>query len=460
MICRKAYLVAIPLLTLFFQKPEAKEINFDSPEPGQLAPLLTDTAVNIPAVQPPSRPSVEAYGETDDGRIVKLSPATGKDRYSDGKHYTWYPGMKSAIFNMTCESPGNAQYTWQLRLMKPINMPERAGHDHAIRENLPAGKKYFPPPDLQAGASYYIDQVQWYPQFNYLGEALTGPLSPKSVVTLKIPDPKYSTSIALPLQYSGACNSAETRYMDILIPDLVPLPASGTTYVLTGSEKGVTTHYTGTHFGTVETVAAIKRLAAAWRVTHPTSYKLAINDMSLPWGGAFDLKGDWDHNSSHFNHSFGISADISKRCVRKADRPALIKLLGEMGFTVKSEGDPDILPSGELYPRKIADHYHIQLDSELRRLLKLKIPPNNIPFPIKETGAMNGVNEDLAQFDTGMDGFIDFPSSRNTDNCEKYMKFENDCSAPASDNERRYCHCTGLFAELNSEPENYAGCKK
>ena len=73
---------------------------------------------------------------------------------------------------------------------------------------------------------------------------------------------------------------------------------------------------------------------------------------------------------------------------------------------------------------------------------------------------MNGVNEDLAQLDTGMDSFMDFPSSKNTNNCETYIKFANDCSGPANSNERKYCHCTGLFENLISEPENYAGCQK
>ena len=149
--------------------------------------------------------------------------------------------------------------------------------------------------------------------------------------------------------------------------------------------------------------------------------------MSLPWGGAFDLKGDWNHNSSHFNHSFGIAADISKRCVKKSERPALIKLLGEMGFTVKSEGDPNILPTGTLQPVRTPDHYHVQYQPELNRLLSFLIPPNNIPFPITVSGAMNGVDESLEQTDSGADSYMDFPSSRNTNNCEKYTKFANDC---------------------------------
>lgn len=457
----KIWVFSIAFLVPQFVSAGASGIDFDSMHHIQIETLLAGFATNVPAVQSPPRPVVEAYGEADDGKLTKLSPMNNtKDRDSDGKHYTWIPGLKSAVFTMTCESPGSSQYTWQLRLMKPINMPERAGHDHAIQANLPTAAKYVLPPNLQAGASYYIDNVLWSPQFNYMGEALTGLLNPKSVITLKIPDPKYATSIALPLQYSGACNSAETRYMDIMISDLVPLSASGTTYVLIGGEKGKHTHYSGTHYGTVETIAAIRNLADRWRATHPNSYKLAINDISLPWGGSFDLQGDWNHNSSHFNHSFGISVDIRKRCVKKSERPALIKLMGELGFTVKSEGDPYITKPGTLAPDKKADHYHIQFKPELDRLRNLKIPPNNIPFPIAPNGAMNGVNVDLEQFDTGGDGFLGFQSNKATDNCQMYMAYANDCSTPSSDDERRYCHCIGLFDGLSPEEESYVGCQK
>lgn len=460
---RKGLIFGFMLIMPHFVIAGPEEINFDSAESVQIQPLLDKVAGEIPKVHLPPRPVIDIYGEADDGNITKLSPretaANVKDKDSDGKHFTWVPGLKSAVFNMTCDGDGN-DYKWQLRLMKPINMPERAGHDHALRENLPPGITYSPTPDLRSGAAYYIDGVLWEPQFNYLGEALTRILSAKSKVTLKIPDPKYATSIALPLQYSGACNSAETRYIDIMVPDLVALPSSGTTYVLFGGEKGRTTHYSHTHHGTIKTIAALKELAARWRATHPDSYKLAVNDISLPWGGTFDLKGDWNHNASHFNHSFGIAADISKRCVRKIERPALIKLMGEMGFTVKSEGDPNILSDGALQPKATPDHYHVQYQPELDRLLHVLIPPNNIPFPIKVTGAMSGVDESLEQIDTGADAYMNFPSNRNTDNCEKYIKFANACSSPANSNELKYCHCTGLFDGLNSEPENYAGCQK
>lgn len=39
---------------------------------------------------------------------------------------------------------------------------------------------------------------------------------------------------------------------------------------------------------------------------------LSINDMSLPWGGAFDYMGKWNVNSEHTFHRVGLSVDINR----------------------------------------------------------------------------------------------------------------------------------------------------
>ena len=456
---RKGLILSIALIMSQFVSAGSREINFDSSESVQMGAPLVEVAADIPFVHLPPRPVVEVYGETDGGKIVRLSPVgKTKDRDFDGKHYAWVPGLKSAIFNMTCIGDGN-DYVWQLRLMKPINLPQCAGHDHATGGNLPVGTTYYPAPDLQAGAAYYINGQPWTPQINYQGEVLTGVLGPKSVVKISIPDPKYSTSIALPLQYSGACNGGETRYMDIMVPDLVALPASGTTYVLTGEVQSV---HTQNHFGTVETIEALKRLAAKWRVTHPNSNKIVFNDISLPWGGAFELKGNWDANASHYDHSFGVAADVSKQCVKKSDRSDLIKLMGAFGFTVLSEGDPAHTISSVL-PSKSQAHYHIEYMSEIDRLVDVVIPPNNIKFPIETNGMMKGVvPNEQEQYDNGRSISV----TRNMPNCQEYMEYVNNCQNPVEgSNNDKYCHCIGLFSGLNSTPENlnnepkgYKGC--
>jgi hypothetical protein len=468
--CYKCLIIGLMFGIAQLASAGVEKTSFDSATSVQIKAFLGETAPSIPFPSPAPRPVVEVYGETDDGKIVKLAPVAktrNADSISDGKRYTWVPGLNHAVLKMTCEGTGgDNNYTWQLRLMAPINMPERAGHNHAI-SNQPAGTPVYPVPDIRKGAEYYIDDVLWKPQFNYLGEALTPVLGPRSVVKLSVIDPKYSTSIALPLQYSGAgaCQGAETRYLDILVPDLVALPA-GADYILTGSIKG---QHIENHYGTVATIEALKKLATQWHSTHPHSNELAFNDISLPWGGAFDVYDDWISSHSHFNHSFGVAADVSKGCVKKSDRSDLISLMYKLGFTVLSEGDPTVLPSGNVVPGSKANHYHIQYQPEINRLMKTAIPQSaDILYPIKEDGMMKGVDVDIEQADNGRWVFGDMPATRNTKNCEKYMNSVNDCKNPVvGSSEYYYCDCIELFYDLqptaenpNIEPVGYEGCPK
>ncbi len=47
--------------------------------------------------------------------------------------------------------------------------------------------------------------------------------------------------------------------------------------------------------------------------------KLSLNDMSLPWGGAFDYKGNWNVNSEHTFHRIGLAVDINNTGLKVSD---------------------------------------------------------------------------------------------------------------------------------------------
>jgi len=61
------------------------------------------------------------------------------------------------------------------------------------------------------------------------------------------------------------------------------------------------------HWGTGRLSAAIQRIAVAYDSLHP-GIRLRINDMSLPYGGLFDVNGNW--RPDHSEHRIGINADI------------------------------------------------------------------------------------------------------------------------------------------------------
>ena len=60
--------------------------------------------------------------------------------------------------------------------------------------------------------------------------------------------------------------------------------------------------------------------------------------MSLPWGGLFDVNGNW--KPPHSGHRFGKHADVSKWRIRKGNRAKLVKMMCDYS-NVYSEGDEE-----------------------------------------------------------------------------------------------------------------------
>lgn len=62
------------------------------------------------------------------------------------------------------------------------------------------------------------------------------------------------------------------------------------------------------HYGTATVTRNITFIALYWHLLFPNEHDLYINDMSLPFGGLFDINGNWqpDHN----RHRVGTSVDI------------------------------------------------------------------------------------------------------------------------------------------------------
>lgn len=86
--------------------------------------------------------------------------------------------------------------------------------------------------------------------------------------------------------------------------DLVELVPSPTWWVLIGA----TTYHPINHFGTLSTIVGIQNVAAQYKFEYPSYDVIAINDISLPYGGIFDLNRNWA--GPHYNHSRGKSVDI------------------------------------------------------------------------------------------------------------------------------------------------------
>jgi hypothetical protein len=73
------------------------------------------------------------------------------------------------------------------------------------------------------------------------------------------------------------------------------------------------------HWGTQSTIAAIDTISIIYRNMFPNDPKLNINDMSLIYGGRFDINGKWSGSTHHQYHRLGIDADIRSWSIPKGD---------------------------------------------------------------------------------------------------------------------------------------------
>jgi murein endopeptidase len=64
------------------------------------------------------------------------------------------------------------------------------------------------------------------------------------------------------------------------------------------------------HWATATVNMNIENIAAEYRRSFPNLSPLAINDMSLPHGGRFDIDGRWAGNRRHQHHRNGQDVDI------------------------------------------------------------------------------------------------------------------------------------------------------
>ena len=109
----------------------------------------------------------------------------------------------------------------------------------------------------------------------------------------------------------------DTVQMTIRVPGLVEFPDSSY-WNLTGTTTTGGQNHPSNHWCTTKMrdslIAAIKDFYD-WTVSDTGAGKavaLDINDMSLEWGGAFDIHGRWNLKGDHSFHRVGLSVDIER----------------------------------------------------------------------------------------------------------------------------------------------------
>lgn len=140
-------------------------------------------------------------------------------------------------------------------------------------------------------------------------------------------------------QPNGVALDAMSVKMRAEVEGLGFMPES-TDYNLVGS-SGVTSLHLENHWGLPTLVASLQSVGTDYAAEYP-GQKLAFNDMSLPYGGLFDIGNNW--RPSHCGHRLGDSVDV--RFVPAANDARFRKLLDLHGLKIKYTHNT---------------HYHVQL---------------------------------------------------------------------------------------------------
>ena len=260
-------------------------------------------------------------------------------------------------FNFSYER-SSATFQWQVEV-RVSNDPAAAGHAH--RE---------PPLKL----FYYPDWPSKKRLSRLDGVVIRSPLlNQEQTFTVHMAPVKYATEVTARGDFVGyfdgqAKHSSLTYVLDIKVPGLMPLPRNDLLYKF----SGVTPAHPDDHSGTSGTIVSLEHLAKTWKDAHPDAPLISIGNISLPWGGAFDMSADW--KAPDMRHSLGLAADILKDGFTLTQRTELMRFMCHSGFYVyqRNEGGEDL--------------FHIIDKTEFRALLAHGWP---VSLPGKQDGSTN-----------------------------------------------------------------------
>lgn len=317
-------------------------VDFDGKKANQdFATFLREESpeITIPATQPTDNyEPVRKPGIIDEnGEFTPLEPVK-RWRGEDGIIRTQYQYWPTQKISWSLECKGTSQPTWSAKQTYTFTSDQSAGHHHydplppslkvgnvvASNSTVPPDTEFYPKPSPFYFPSMSTNVKRYYWEWM----------------------PTFATTLVEEFQSFGACTGTQIDMIDVKVPNLVEMK-SGTGYIVDGD----TAEHPATHFVTPDFKAQLLAIAATWKQTCPSSikpYPLTFLQMSLPWGGLFDINDNW--NAPHSAHRYGNNADISKWRVRKGNRAKLVKMMCEYAH-VYSEGDG----------AKENPHYHLAL---------------------------------------------------------------------------------------------------
>jgi|GEM_PF-1169220 len=212
----------------------------------------------------------------------------------------------------------------------------------------------------------YWDICEYY-KFNpgYGGHNHNGSVPPYTWNNQPVPNPKcrYNVPVNQPVrtyfktpefatrddhkrQAWGTCTGAIYDIVDIKIDGLTLLPPAwadslhgGVTYYNLINNPPYSAYHPIYHFGKSQTIALLKQIAWQYHGEFPRSEVLNINDMSLKWGGLFDIDANWQSGpNGHNRHRYGRQADVRLWSIPVGNRKRFEEISCNLGVRAETHG--------------------------------------------------------------------------------------------------------------------------
>lgn len=316
--------------------------------------ILTETGFPNPLpseVPPKGNLEFKLFRVTKSGQEIEILPSIDPETGKKG-YYKLKPNEQiKSEGRCSCPScPSN--YTWKSCQYYTF-YPQNGGHEH--NANVPPyttwGGKEYPSP-------------------------MCTPVTPVNEYgSIYFTTPEFATRAEHKIQYSGTCNDTFFNTIDIKIDNLALLPPASedglhggdTYYLLIGKTPEHVIH----HFGRPSTITSLRQIAWQYHVEFPNAPVLCINDISLRWGGKFDVNGQWT-GGDHKYHRYGKQADVRINTIPPANRSRFKEICCQYGVQPKEEGkweDPNMENLDLSYiscgtpDKSTGPHYHLNFEN-------------------------------------------------------------------------------------------------
>lgn len=168
-----------------------------------------------------------------------------------------------------------------------------------------------------------------------LFERVTDPTQPNGTISYQYTAPEASGQIDVNLVVTtqdGRTYMPPGFHISVKVDGLVAVPMNDRYDLIGGGADFI---HQDNHYVIPDFKNVLIALAKDYSDKHPGK-KLQYNDMSLIYGGVFDLNGNW--RDPHKGHNFGINADLDSLPVDKEKRSELVQLAWDNNMGVLSEG--------------------------------------------------------------------------------------------------------------------------